>query len=82
MGNEKVFQMNFGKVYELLLNKATRKGRTKSEVDEAVCWLTGYSTDELEQAAPPMSTMETSSAMRLRSTPTGRSSKALSAGYG
>ena len=50
MGNEKVFQMNFGKVYELLLNKATRKGRTKSEVDEAVCWLTGYSTDELEQA--------------------------------
>ena len=50
MDNEKVFQMNFGKVYELLLSKATRKGRTKSEVDEAVCWLTGYSTDELEQA--------------------------------
>ena len=49
MDNKKVFQMNFGKVYELLLNKATRKGRTKSEVDEVVCWLTGYSTEELEQ---------------------------------
>ena len=50
MDNEKIFQMNFGKVYELLLNKATRKGRTKSEVDEVVCWLTRYSTEELEQA--------------------------------
>ena len=50
MDNEKVFPMNFGKVYELLLNKATRKGRTKSEVDEVVCWLTGYSTEELERA--------------------------------
>ena len=50
MENEKVFQMDFGKIYELLLNKATRKGRTKSEVDEVVCWLTGYSTEVLEQA--------------------------------
>lgn len=50
MDNEKVFQMDFGKTYELLLNKATRKGRTKAEVDEVICWLTGYSEAELEQA--------------------------------
>ena len=50
MDNEKVFQMNFGKVYELLLNKATKKGRTKAEVDEVICWLTGYSPEELEKA--------------------------------
>ena len=48
MNNDKVFQMNFGKVYGLLLNKATRKGRTKAEVDEVICWLTGYSPDQLE----------------------------------
>lgn len=50
MDNEKVFQMDFGKVYELLLNKAARKGRTKSEVDEVIFWLTGYRAEELEQA--------------------------------
>jgi len=50
MDNEKVFQMDFGKVYELLVNKATKKGRTKAEVDEVICWLTGYSPEELEKA--------------------------------
>ena len=48
MNNDKVFQMNFGKVYGLLLDKATRKGRTKAEVDEVICWLTGYSPEQLE----------------------------------
>lgn len=48
MNNDKVFQMDFGKVYGLLLNKATRKGRTKVEVDDVICWLTGYSPDQLE----------------------------------
>ena len=48
MNNDKVFQMNFGKVYGLLLDKATRKGRTKAEVDEVICWLTGYSPARLE----------------------------------
>lgn len=50
MNNDKVFQMDFGKVYGLLLDKATRKGRTKAEVDEVVCWLTGYSPEQLEAA--------------------------------
>lgn len=49
MDNEKVFQMDLKKVYGLLLNKAVKKGRTKSEVDEIICWLTGYRTEELEQ---------------------------------
>ena len=48
MNNDKVFQMDFGKVYGLLLNKAARKGRTKDEVDEVICWLTGYSPEHLE----------------------------------
>ena len=48
MNNDKVFQMNFGKIYGLLLDKATRKGRTKAEVDEVICWLTGYSAKQLE----------------------------------
>lgn len=47
MTNEKVYQMDFTKVYPLLVNKALRKGRTQQEVDEVICWMTGYSQDEL-----------------------------------
>lgn len=43
MENDKVFGMSFAKVYPMLLAKAERKGRTKHEVDEIACWLTGYS---------------------------------------
>lgn len=42
MENEKVFAMKFSRIYPLLVNKATRKGRTQAEVDEVICWLTGY----------------------------------------
>ena len=49
MEYEKVYQMDFSKIYPLLVNKALKKGRTKAEVDEIICWLTGYSQAELEQ---------------------------------
>lgn len=34
--------MAFSRVYQLLVQKAERKGRTKTEVDAVICWLTGY----------------------------------------
>lgn len=40
--------MSFAKVYPLYIAKAERKGRTKSEVDAIICWLTGYNQSELE----------------------------------
>lgn len=46
---EKVYQMPFAKIYALLVNKATRKGHTREEVDEIICWLTGYSSQQLEK---------------------------------
>lgn len=49
MENEKVFAMEFGKIYPLLVAKAERKNRTKQEVDEVICWLTGYTEKELEE---------------------------------
>lgn len=48
MSEHRVFQMSFAKLYDLLLSKAVRKGRTRAEVDKVICWLTGYSTSELE----------------------------------
>src|SRR4051794_25599257 len=46
--NERVSKMVFAKVYPLYVAKAERKGRTKAEVDGIICWLTGYSQQELE----------------------------------
>ena len=48
MEKEKGFAMSFAKVYPLLVAKAERKERTKAEVDEIICWLTGYSIEQLE----------------------------------
>jgi hypothetical protein len=49
--NERVYRMKFSDVYPLLVQKAQKKGRTKDEVDTVICWLTGYSTDELQTQA-------------------------------
>ena len=43
MPRKSIFEMPFSKVYEALVNKAEKKGRTKAEVDELVRWLTRYS---------------------------------------
>ncbi|HEX3037864.1 MAG TPA: DUF2200 domain-containing protein [Oscillospiraceae bacterium] len=48
MTNERVYKMTFSSVYPLLVQKAERKGRTKSEVDSVICWLTGYDESGLQ----------------------------------
>ena len=48
MGDHKVFQMSFSKVYGLLVSKAEKKGRAKAEVDTVTRWLTGYTQPELD----------------------------------
>ena len=40
--------MSFARVYPLYVAKTERKGRTKSEVDEIIGWLTGYTQEEVE----------------------------------
>ena len=49
MANEKIYDMPFGKLYPMLIAKAEKKGRTKTEVDEVTAWLTGYSRESLEE---------------------------------
>ncbi len=47
MKKPRIYEMSFARVYPLYVAKAERKGRTKSEVDEIIRWLTGYSQKEL-----------------------------------
>lgn len=49
MENNKVFALKLSKVYPLLVKKAERKNRTKQEVDEIICWLTGYNTSDIKK---------------------------------
>lgn len=44
----RAFTMSFARVYPLYITKAERKGRTKAEVDEVICWFTGYTKKGLE----------------------------------
>ncbi len=50
MDSEKVYSMSVAKIYPLLVNKAVKKGRTAEEVNQVICWLTGYTEEALNQA--------------------------------
>ena len=41
--------MIFAGVYPFYIAKAEKKGRTKAEVDEIICWLTGYTQAQLDK---------------------------------
>ena len=53
MEKHRVYKMSFAGVYPHYVQKAEKKGRTKDEVDEVICWLTGYSrralADQIER---------------------------------
>ena len=50
MPRQQIYDMPFGKVYDCLIAKAERKGRTKDEADELTKWLTGYDDDDIAAA--------------------------------
>ena len=43
----KIFTMSFAAVYPLYAAKVQRKGRTRTELNEVIEWLTGYDASEL-----------------------------------
>lgn len=49
MAKHSIFTMAFSKVYPLYVQKAERNNRTKAEVDQIICWLTGYNHAGLEK---------------------------------
>lgn len=47
MNRPRVYTMSFAKIHSLYVAKAEKKGRTRVEVDQVICWLTGYSQEEM-----------------------------------
>ena len=49
MTKHRIYSASVASVYPLYVAKAERKGRTKAEVDEILCWLTGHSQETLDE---------------------------------
>lgn len=67
--NTRIYKMSFARVYPLYIAKAERKGRTKSEVDEIIRWLTGYTSKGLESQLKKQTDFETFFAKAPRMNP-------------
>ncbi len=59
MTKHHIYTMSVTRVYPYYVAKAEKKGRTKTEVDEIIRWLTGYSQEELDVQLEKQTDFET-----------------------
>lgn len=59
MLKHRVFAIKFASVYPLYVQKAENKNRTKKEVDQVLCWLTGYDQKGLQRQIKQENDLET-----------------------
>ena len=81
MDNARVFRMSFASVYPHYVQKAERKGRTKTEVDTIICWLTGYDDRSLQQQIDRKTDFETFFAHAPRVNPNASKITGVICGY-
>ncbi|MEQ8268239.1 MAG: DUF2200 domain-containing protein [Parvibaculum sp.] len=58
MPKHRVYSISVASVYPHYVAKAEKKGRTKAEVDEIICWLTGHSRKTLDKELAKKTTFE------------------------
>jgi hypothetical protein len=59
MEKHRIFTTSFASVYPHYVQKAEKKGRTKTEVDEIIYWLTGYDKKALQEVIDTKTDFET-----------------------
>lgn len=59
MAGHRIYTVSFASIYPMYVTKAEKKGRTKTDVDEIIRWLTGYSQEELEAQLEKQTDFET-----------------------
>ena len=59
METHRIFKTSFASVYPHYVQKAEKKGRERKEVDEVICWLTGYSPQALAMQIKKKTDFET-----------------------
>lgn len=57
--SHKLYHMSLSKLYPLYVAKAEKKQRTKEEVNQIICWLTGYNEKKLLELLNSEITVET-----------------------
>ena len=57
--NERIAKMIFATVYPLYLTKVEKKGRTKTELNEVITWLTGFDDNKILELIADKVTFET-----------------------
>jgi hypothetical protein len=55
----RIFSVPVANVYPYYIAKAEKKGRTKAEVDQIICWLTGYTPKQFEKLLKAKTDFET-----------------------
>lgn len=59
MDKHRIYTTSFASVYPLYVQKAEKKGRKKQEVDDIICWLTGFKPRELAEQIKHKNDFET-----------------------
>ncbi|WP_439630784.1 DUF2200 domain-containing protein [Shinella sp.] len=69
MARHRIYTTSFASVYPHYVAKAEKKGRTKAEVDQIICWLTGYDQEALQTSLDTQTDFETFFAVAPRLNP-------------
>jgi len=59
MKKHRIYTTSFASIYPHYVAKAEKKGRTKVEVDQIICWLTGYDDKQLAAQLKKQTDVET-----------------------
>ena len=59
MAGHRIFATSFASIYPHYVHKAEKKDRSRQEVDEVICWLTGYDAAGLERSLSDEVDLET-----------------------
>ena len=80
MTKHRVYSISVASVYPHYVTKAEKKGRTRAEVDEIICWLTGHSPESLGEQLAKNTSFEDFFAQAPRMNPSRSSIKGVVCG--
>ena len=78
---ERVYKISFTSIYPMYIQKSEKKGRTKTELDEIIFWLTGYDKKTLQQQIDKKNDLETFFAQAPNFNPNSSKITGLICGY-
>lgn len=69
MNNTRIFKTSFASVYPHYINKVEKKGKSKSDLNQIIFWLTGYNQETFQNQIDKKTDFETFFAQAPRLNP-------------